>query len=49
MEHSSDGKVWIRNELKVGVDTSTVSIGYLTEREPKEVIEQGETSPSKYY
>lgn len=29
MEHGSDGKMWIRNELKVGVDLSSVSIGYL--------------------
>ena len=30
LEQSSQGKVWIRNEIKVGSsDTSTVSIGYL--------------------
>ena len=49
MEHSSDGKVWIRNELKVGVDTSMVSIGYLTERAPKEILEEGADSPTKYH
>jgi hypothetical protein len=31
MEHGSDGKVWICNELKVGLDSSSVSIGYLKE------------------
>lgn len=29
LEHSTEGKVWIRNEIKIGADTSTVSIGYL--------------------
>ena len=29
MEHSSDGKVWIKNEIKIGSNASTVSIGYL--------------------
>jgi hypothetical protein len=29
MEQDSDGKMWIRDELKVGADLSSVSIGYL--------------------
>lgn len=29
LEQSSNGKVWIRNEIKIGASTSTVSIGYL--------------------
>ena len=30
LEQSSQGKVWIRDELKIGTtDTSTVSLGYL--------------------
>ena len=29
MEQSSDGKMWIRDELKVGANASSVSIGYL--------------------
>ena len=29
LEQSSDGKMWIRDELKVGSGSSTVSIGYL--------------------
>lgn len=29
MEHSSDGKVWIRDELQVGEGSSIVKIGYL--------------------
>ena len=48
IEHSSDGKVWIRNELKIGMDVSTVSIGYLTDRTPKEVLEIGKEKPSVY-
>lgn len=31
MEHGSDGKVWVRNELKVGIGLSSVTIGYLRE------------------
>jgi len=29
LEQSSQGKVWIRNEIKIGDENSTVSIGYL--------------------
>jgi hypothetical protein len=30
MTHGSDGKVWIRDELMIGLGASMVSIGYLT-------------------
>jgi hypothetical protein len=29
MEHGSDGRVWIRDELCVGMGMSAVSLGYL--------------------
>ena len=29
MEHGSDGRVWIRDELQIGTGTSAVAIGYL--------------------
>ena len=29
MEHASDGKVWIRDELQIGIGLSSVTIGYL--------------------
>lgn len=44
MEHGSDGKVWIRNELKVGIGLSSVTIGYLKEgrtSDGKRVSEEG--------
>lgn len=44
MEHGSDGKVWIRNELKVGIGLSSITIGYLKEgrtSDGKRVSEEG--------
>ena len=35
MEHASDGKVWIRDELKVGAGLSSVTIGYLEDTKSK--------------
>ena len=35
MEHGSDGKLWIRNELKVGIGLSSVTIGYLDDTKEK--------------
>lgn len=47
MEHSSDGKIWILNELKIGAGASTVSLGYL-EKTKKDTNDLKTTSEPLY-
>ena len=53
LENASDGKVWIRNELKIGTeDTSTVGLGYLNLTKPgtniHEVFHAGQDNDKQF-
>lgn len=42
MEHNSAGELWIKNEIKIGGDKSSVSIGYFNGFEREVIDESGE-------
>lgn len=41
MEHNSAGELWIKNEIKIGGDNSSVSIGYFNGVEKEVIDDQG--------